>query len=983
MSSRRLAAGSHNNFKRLTADDLQTFEEQEELELRHIRGAWKEAVRDAIEEYEEVLTSYTQDSYLSWDEVYAKEQELISQKLKARESIGWKGTRPSFSVAFSGGGIRAATFQSGVLWQLAEAGVVQDIEYIAAVSGGGYLLSAFASHIVTQESPTSPDEVDSWYKQVVAKTIVRLQRNAGNFVRDCFRLPGVPMDGSGIFPRACDLPFLMMIFFVTICTGPFLFITTVLLPAAELVEIYFGYAMRASFCAPAVFSMMDVLRYESLYVEPAVVLEFFLLSISGTSFFIQKMFAPPTVAPGKEPNRADFRYTIFTTCHRICGALNRLAALLGVVFLVVLAATYVERLNFDLKGWTPLRLGLCARYSCGNGTMPGGDFELNKCDPFEHSAPWYMQEKFRTEFMCNPDGTFALDLPGVSQIRGDVYVMQMLESKHVPRWIDGRLLLVGLSASFLASILLLPFLPSLFPMIVLTCGPLMLLAFVVGTVQFRVFGPLTLQPILGWLQYDQGHWDTLMVVLSAVSCITLPFLGEIKSVWHFYYVRCLRQNFFSHGQDRTMLELRLDPWCPFMLVTGTVNDWGRPIDDSSITEIAFTPLHMGNPEAGYVVTAPTRSLAELTALTGAGCLDALSLSMSDHVRVRFWLQVLNLSWGDYIHFEPSRRPLMRWLLRCVPKRLRRDFSWWFHRSFTMFLLFIMACLFCRGLTMYRLPRFPTEATCMEGRRLMNGATFLGLCLLTLSFFSNFRFLAGLEFAPVLATIQQATGFIHKSWYPPRMLYVTDGGVQDCTAIMQLLQRKCERILLVLAASDPNDELKVLRTTMQAATTEFKMASFYDPQDPRRDPYALLDDFQQNKAAHYFKLGIRYGWRDTESPRFGMLWVVKNRLPEDFLEQQVRPHLSEDEILYGAPSDVSDEENSSDDAEFQKEMEGLVQEDLGGYGCCDCCHTVGNCGRKFPHLSFTGYMWLTPQLTSSLVRLGHDLSAQAILDLLRH
>eukprot|EP00439_Symbiodinium_sp_Y106_P015183 s3155_g2.t1 len=199
-----------------------------------------------------ILQCTVKDIYLSWDQVYAKEQELISQKLRARESMGWKGTRPRFSVAFSGGGIRAATFQSGVLWQLAEAGVVQAAFLVFFVpQTGGYLLSAFASHIVTQESPTTPDEVDSWYKQVVAKTIVRLQRNAGNFVRDCFRLPGVPMDGSGIFPRACDLPFLMMIFFVTICTGPFLFITTVLLPAAELVEIYFGYAMRASFCAPA------------------------------------------------------------------------------------------------------------------------------------------------------------------------------------------------------------------------------------------------------------------------------------------------------------------------------------------------------------------------------------------------------------------------------------------------------------------------------------------------------------------------------------------------------------------------------------------------------------------------------------------------------------------------------------------------------------------------------------------------------------
>ncbi|CAE7240928.1 unnamed protein product [Symbiodinium natans] len=86
----------------------------------------------------------------------------------------------------------------------------------------------------------SSAKVDAWYKLVVAKTVVRMQRNAGNFVRDCFRLPGVPTDGSGIFPRACDLPFLLMIFCLTICTGPFLFTTIARIPSAD-----FGFRVRS------------------------------------------------------------------------------------------------------------------------------------------------------------------------------------------------------------------------------------------------------------------------------------------------------------------------------------------------------------------------------------------------------------------------------------------------------------------------------------------------------------------------------------------------------------------------------------------------------------------------------------------------------------------------------------------------------------------------------------------------------------------
>ena len=52
---------------------------------------------------------------------------------------------------------------------------------------------------------------------------------------------------------------------------------------------------------------------------------------------------------------------------------------------------------------------------------------------------------------------------------------------------------------------------------------------------------------------------------------------------------------------------------------------------------------------------------------------------------------------------------------------------------------------------------------------------------------------------------------------------------------QLLRRRSARILLVLAASDPDDQLSVLRETMRLASDE-KLASFYDPKDPRRDAF---------------------------------------------------------------------------------------------------------------------------------------------------
>src|SRR5215831_13983311 len=48
--------------------------------------------------------------------------------------------RPApLGLAFSGGGIRSATFNLGVLQGLAERGLLAHIDYLSTVSGGGYI----------------------------------------------------------------------------------------------------------------------------------------------------------------------------------------------------------------------------------------------------------------------------------------------------------------------------------------------------------------------------------------------------------------------------------------------------------------------------------------------------------------------------------------------------------------------------------------------------------------------------------------------------------------------------------------------------------------------------------------------------------------------------------------------------------------------------------------------------------------------------
>merc|ERR1719343_1848875 len=148
--------------------------------------------------------------------------------------------------------------------------------------------------------------------------------------------------------------------------------------------------------------------------------------------------------------------------------------------------------------------------------------------------------------------------------------------------------------------------------------------------------------------------------------------------------------------------------------------------------------------------------------------------------------------------------------------------------------------------------------CSEMRLAANASLLVGLMSFVFSFFGFLPCCKFLLHQPGIRQMHQAMRYYHRAARPPNLIYVTDGGVQDCTGILQLMRRRRTRILLVLAAADPNDELAVLRTAMEAAI-EDKIGSFYDPGDSQRDVRIMLEEFKNDKAQDFFKLGIRYGW----------------------------------------------------------------------------------------------------------------------------
>lgn len=82
------------------------------------------------------------DTKLTFDAVLQQELDIVIRPSVER---GKKSKHPDdlIGLAFSGGGIRSATFNLGVLQALADANLLNKIDYLSTVSGGGYVGSFF------------------------------------------------------------------------------------------------------------------------------------------------------------------------------------------------------------------------------------------------------------------------------------------------------------------------------------------------------------------------------------------------------------------------------------------------------------------------------------------------------------------------------------------------------------------------------------------------------------------------------------------------------------------------------------------------------------------------------------------------------------------------------------------------------------------------------------------------------------------------
>jgi hypothetical protein len=90
---------------------------------------------------EDAQASHDQAYTDSFEPVRAAENEWIG---KRREAAGLAPPKDDLvGLAFSGGGIRSAVFNLGVLQALEASGIIRGVDYLSSVSGGGYVASCY------------------------------------------------------------------------------------------------------------------------------------------------------------------------------------------------------------------------------------------------------------------------------------------------------------------------------------------------------------------------------------------------------------------------------------------------------------------------------------------------------------------------------------------------------------------------------------------------------------------------------------------------------------------------------------------------------------------------------------------------------------------------------------------------------------------------------------------------------------------------
>jgi hypothetical protein len=138
----------YHRIRKTPGSDLSANDERQWLENIDLWGLEfrKDKSQREIAKHNTRISSY----YREYESQYypsMRDKKLIDHYSRGSKQNPWPKGLPRVCVAMSGGGIRSAAFNIGVLQALAEKGLLDQVDVFSAVSGGSYALSWIYAHL--------------------------------------------------------------------------------------------------------------------------------------------------------------------------------------------------------------------------------------------------------------------------------------------------------------------------------------------------------------------------------------------------------------------------------------------------------------------------------------------------------------------------------------------------------------------------------------------------------------------------------------------------------------------------------------------------------------------------------------------------------------------------------------------------------------------------------------------------------------------
>eukprot|EP00928_Gymnodinium_smaydae_P032781 TRINITY_DN23657_c0_g1_i1.p1 TRINITY_DN23657_c0_g1~~TRINITY_DN23657_c0_g1_i1.p1 ORF type:complete len:1048 (+),score=126.95 TRINITY_DN23657_c0_g1_i1:89-3145(+) len=941
----------------------------------------------------------------------------VDSKAEATGGIG-------YGVAFSGGGTRAAAFHCGVMWRLAERGLLKDMHHMVGVSGGCYFVSSYASYLLGAEEEAKQRGVscvDDIYKTATKDMLLRMQHNVGYLAshvpNQLFRAEKDDSSlerGSSRFWRIFDWPAGLSILFLQAALSIIIFGVLLVWPVVVSVETFWGAWMRKRWCDPSRLEIPWLWIHEIGFV-------FAVWIIPGVLLWLWSVFCGK--CPRRPPNYRHWllarsarqlftRAIAFYAVYVFCAALMFLFQVyeFGVASssgMNLESTQSVRHMCFEyIRNRQHANDESSASFSCSDRVYNVTERPLRKDVPRDLEStfgllsdgaarPWYFDHlgMYLNETWVDREAS----LPETS----DNFDYKMPRESIVSAFVTLNVIVIvaGLAAQAFDVPLLRWYL--------VFAGPAWGIWLVASVGQWKIFGPITQQYFFshglwrqgtGSLSYSESAWHGVVLVCTAGALIAIPFYDQILRLVHLHNRRCLRKSFMKDGKDVSFNSFAESIYCPNIIFGATCLEYRRPKDPEKvyIGDFSLTPLFYGGQRTDYLETPSWMRASRAMAISG-GAVDAFVFGMADSLIIRMWYAVVSLSMGDFVRWEPSRTTSSPDEKPCFGMRNRESTQ----KCSNVFdalpasLLFMAAYgIMALGVLSDRIvvyyPGAPGAASAAAAAcGWYDFLTSLGrnvfLVVIALCFFTHLRCLKWLMWSPVVLKLQMLVVHHYTGVQAPPLLHLCDGGVVEVLGLMTLIRRKLRLIIVSDACSDSDLRLRALRLVIKTATAE-KLCSFYNCLDPERSLDFVLDEFATNQQP-MLHIGIRY--EDRRS--YGRIIYIRARLLE-FSDGPVLGHITEEELTRGetppsprkrlrsgsvGPGPVGTDAGGATaipaaKASSSSRPPAIKRSELGGC-MSECCHAPGrNWFQTFPNIS-TGNPFMTRTLFSETCRLGYELA----------